>query len=72
MKKLNVFVLKFIVIWKIEVPDFNSENAKLSENFIEAVNEINETSIDSDYFKMKVQYFITELKVKATHFWFYH
>jgi hypothetical protein len=63
-EKLNVFVpfVNLLLFEKFESPNFYSENAKLSENFIEAVNEINETSIDSsDYFKMKVQYFITEL-----------
>ena len=63
-EKLNVFVpfVNLLLFEKFESPNFNSENVKLSENFIEAVNEINETSIDSsDYFKMKVQYFITEL-----------
>ena len=63
-EKLNVFVpfVNLLLFEKFESPNFNSENTKLSENFIEAVNEINETSIDSsDYFKMKVQYFITEL-----------
>ena len=63
-EKLNVFVpfVNLLLFEKFESPNFYSENAKLSENYIEAVNKINETSIDSsDYFKMKFQYFISEL-----------
>ncbi|MBB1192061.1 hypothetical protein DNC80_00030 [Flavobacterium sp. SOK18b] len=63
-EKLHVFVpfVNLLLFEKFESPNFYLENAKLSENFIEAVKIINDTSIDSsDYFKMKVQYFITEL-----------
>jgi len=63
-EKLHVFVpfVNLLLFEKFESPNFNSDNEKLSENYIEAVKIINDTSIDSsDYFKMKVQYFITEL-----------
>jgi hypothetical protein len=45
-EKLNVFPLVNLMLFeKFESLNFYSENAKLSvENFIEAVNEINETN----------------------------
>ena len=63
-EKLNVFVpfVNLLLFEKFESPNFYSDNEKLSENYIEAVKIINDTSIDSsDYFKMKFQYFISEL-----------
>ena len=63
-EKLNVFLpfVNLLLFEKFESPNFYSENVKLSEDFIEAVDKISETSIDSsNYFKMKVQYFISEL-----------
>ena len=63
-EKLNVFVpfVNLLLFEKLESPDFDSEYEKLSKNFLEAVKLINQTSIDfSDYFKIKMYYFITGL-----------
>lgn len=63
-EKLNVFVpfINLLLFEKLESPDFDSEYEKLSENFLEAVKLINQTSIDvSDYFKTKMYYFISGL-----------
>lgn len=67
-EKLNVFVpfVNLLLFEKFESPDFDSEHEKLSENFLEAVEKIYESSIDSsDFFKFKLGDFVSRLSLSG-------
>ena len=63
-EKLNVFVpfVNLLLFEKLESPDFDSEYEKLSKNFLEAAEKIDENVIgESDYFNLKFIHFIRGL-----------
>ena len=63
-KKLNVFVpfVNLLLFEKFESPNFNSDNEKLSENYIEAAMTNNQTNLEfNDFFIDRFCYFLSQL-----------
>jgi hypothetical protein len=63
-QKFNVFIplVNLLLFEKFESPDFESEKEKLSDNFIEAIEIINQNIIEENHFFTKrIYYFIKEL-----------
>jgi hypothetical protein len=64
-EKFNVFIplINLLLFDKLETPDFDSENEKLSENFTKFMKTENYFNIDeNDFFKTRILNFLSDLE----------
>ena len=64
--KSEVFtpLVNLLLFNEFKTPDFNSENEKLSEEYIEAVKTVDQIDIgENTFFMGRIQYYLSELLV---------
>ena len=67
-KKFHVFIpfVNLLLFETFNSPDFDSGNEKLSKNFIEILNSIEQINFgENEFFRTRILYFLSDLNVKS-------